>query len=63
MTYCVTYYVRATGTLLAPMDRHVPWSAILAPSVGQVARCESDWDHTVTWLAPRKVEILAPTFA
>jgi hypothetical protein len=62
-TYNVTYYVRATGALLDSMDRHVPWDAILPPPTGQLARCESDWDHIVTWLAPGKVEIPAPTFA
>ncbi len=62
-TYNVTYYVRTSGRLLAPMDRHVPWDAILAPSSGQVARCESDWDHTVTWIGADKAAISAPTFA
>ncbi len=60
--YTVTYYIRTSGRLLAPMDLHVPWDAILAPLPGTLARCESDWDHSVTWIGPDKSRIPAPAF-
>ncbi len=62
-TYCVTYYIQRSGRLLAYCDRHVPLNAIVAPLPHTVARCESDFDHTVTWIGPDKAVIPAPTFA
>ncbi len=61
-TYCITYYIRTSGRLLDMMDRHIPWDAILSPLPGTVARCESDWDHTVTWIGPDKAAIPTPAF-
>ncbi len=62
-TYTVTYYIRTSGRLLACCDRNVPWDAILTPLSGTVARCESNFDHSVTWIDAAKARIPAPAFA
>ena len=61
--YDVFYFVKTTGRSLAACDLKIPWESIALPPRGQVARCESTWDHTVTWLDPSGQQIPAPAFA